>query len=286
VRQEKEDSILRWLKRKIFGDKGPKELQQVIDESEEKGLIDHDEGDMIEGVFDLKQTVAREIMIPRTRIVSAPLDSGIEKLLDTIIESGHSRIPIFRENVDHIAGILNAKDLLPFWLKREGEFDLQAIIREPFFVPETKQIKELLNELRSKQSHIAVIVDEYGGTSGILTMEDIVEVIVGEIRDEHDDEEELFIRQDDGSFVVKAWANLDDFEEQFEIEFPREGYDTIGGFIIHHLGKVPSKGEEICYAGLRMGILGGDRKRVTRIVVSRVSPDIESAADLPHDEPK
>ncbi|MGC8604598.1 MAG: hemolysin family protein [Desulfomonilaceae bacterium] len=260
--------LVRWLKNKMGIDRVPREIQQVIDESEERGLIDEEQGDMIEGIFDLKQTVAREIMIPRTYIVAVPLDASLESVLQTVIESGHSRIPVFKENVDQIVGILNTKDLMPYWLNKNAEFNLSKIIRDPFFVPETKKIKDLLNELRSKKSHLAIIVDEYGGTSGLVTIEDIIEEIIGEIRDEHDAEEDVFLPQDDGSCLVYAWANLDDFEELFEVKIPREGYDTVGGFIIHLLGKVPQKGEEIVFGGLHMKIHGSDPKRITRILVT------------------
>jgi CBS domain containing-hemolysin-like protein len=266
---EKQDSLLRWLKIRIGLNRRPKQLdiQEVIDEGEERGLIDQEEGDMIEGIFDLKQTVAREIMIPRTHIVSVSRDSALEQVLEKIIQSGYSRIPVYGDNIDHIIGILNAKDLLPLWLNGEKELRIEEIIREPFFVPETKRINDLLNELRTKKSHLAVIVDEYGGTSGIVTIEDIVEEIIGEIRDEHDTEEELFIPQEDGSVIVKALVNLDDFEEYFDLSLPRGGYDTLGGFIIQLEGKVPVKGEEIVFEGLRMKIQGGDQKRITRVLV-------------------
>lgn len=262
----------------------PKEIQEVLDESEEQGLIDHDEGDMIEGIFDLKQTVAREIMIPRTYIVGVSHDSTKEQILSTIIESGHSRLPVYNENIDHIIGILNAKDLLPLWLDGETEFDIQPILRDPFFVPETKRINDLLNELRSKKSHLAVIVDEYGGTAGIVTIEDIIEEIIGEIRDEHDIEEELFIPQEDGSTLVNAWANLDDFEERFGVSLPREGYDTLGGFIIHLLGRVPRKGEVIEHKGLLIKVQAGDQKKITRVLVSQ--PGTESTPDSPSSPPE
>jgi magnesium and cobalt transporter len=264
---ERQGSLFQWLKSKIGLERTPLEIQQVLDESEERGLIDQDEGEMIEGIFELKQTVAREIMIPRTSIVGAPKDATQEEILNTIIQSGHSRIPIYEDNIDHITGILYAKDLLPLWLDGEQEFSVDRIAREPYFVPETKRIKDLLNELRTKKSHLAVIVDEYGGTAGIVTIEDIIEEIIGEIRDEHDVEEEPFIPQDDGSVLVHARVNIYDFEERFGVTIPKEGYDTLGGFIIHLLGKVPKKGEEIEYEGLFMRIHGGDQKRITRIMV-------------------
>lgn len=260
--------MVRWLKNKIGINKIPKEIQQVIDESEERGLIDVEQGEMIEGIFDLNQTVAREIMIPRTYVVAVPLDSNLEFVLNTIIESGHSRIPVYKENVDQIVGILNSKDLLPYWLNTSEDFNLSRIIRDPFFVPETKRIKDLLDDLRGKKSHLAVIVDEYGGTSGLVTIEDIVEEIIGEIRDEHDAEEDDFVLQEGGSYMVSGWANLDDFEEVFKVRVPREGYDSLAGFIIHLLGKVPKKGEEITFEGLSMKIQVSDPKRITRVLVT------------------
>ncbi|MFH1116602.1 MAG: hemolysin family protein [Pseudomonadota bacterium] len=266
---EKQGIIFRWLRNKIGREPISKtDIQQVIDESEERGLIDQDEGEMIDGIFELKETVAREIMIPRTHITAVPANSGIEELLHTVIESGHSRIPVYQDNLDQITGILNAKDLLPFWLNGGNEFSVEKISRPPYFVPETKRINDLLNELRSKKSHLAVIVDEYGGTSGIVTIEDIVEEIIGEIRDEHDMEEDFFEPQEDGSVIVSARACLDDFEDRFHVALPRGGYDTLGGFIIHSLGKVPVKGEKLDFEGLCMKIKGGDQKRITRVLVT------------------
>lgn len=259
----------------------PQEIHDVLGESEERGLIDEYEGDMIEGIVDLKQTMAREIMIPRTDVVFLPATATKDVILSTLIDSGHSRIPVYRENVDHIIGILNAKDLLPCWLKGEEELNVENMLREPFFVPETKPIKDLLDALRARESHIAIIVDEYGGTSGIVTIEDIIEEIIGEIRDEHDVEEELFVEQEDGSLFVSARANLADFEERLGVALPRGGYDTLGGFIIHLLGKVPDVGEEVVYDGLAMKILRGDKKRITRVLVSRIATESESESSSP-----
>ncbi len=264
----RQGGVLRWIKRLLGIERRPTEILQAIEEGEEQGLIDEDQGDMIEGIFDLKQTVAREIMIPRTYMICVSEDSSQEQILNAIIDSGHSRIPVYKDNVDHIIGILNAKDLLPIWLNK-AEFDIGPVLRDPFFVPETKQIKDLLDELRYKKSHMAIIVDEYGGTAGIVTIEDIIEEIIGDIRDEHDVEEEIFIDQEDGTVLVNAWANLDDFEERFEVNLPREGFDTLGGFIIHLLGRVPRKGEEVGYGELMMKISGSDPKRITRVIVSK-----------------
>lgn len=278
---DRPEGLWRWLKRRIRQERGDKsDIQKVIDESEEQGLIDEDEGDMIEGIFDLKQTVAREVMIPRTHIVAVPHDCSRELVLTTIIQSGHSRIPVYKENLDHIVGIIYAKDLLPLWLNNEERFDAQELARSPYFVPETVRIKDLLNELRNKKSHLAVIVDEYGGTSGIVTIEDIIEEIIGEIQDEYDAEEDFFIPQEDGTVLVNAWANLDDFEEYFKVQLPRGGYDTLGGFIIHLLGKVPPKGEQITFGGLAMEICVGDQKRITRVLVTPLASEDATTSPL------
>ncbi|MEW6138510.1 MAG: hemolysin family protein [Thermodesulfobacteriota bacterium] len=278
---DRPEGLWRWLKRRIRQERGDKsDIQKVIDESEEQGLIDEDEGDMIEGIFDLKQTVAREVMIPRTHIVAVPHDCSREQVLTTIIQSGHSRIPVYKGNLDHIVGIIYAKDLLPLWLNNEERFDAQELARSPYFVPETVRIKDLLNELRNKKSHLAVIVDEYGGTSGIVTIEDIIEEIIGEIQDEYDAEEDFFIPQEDGTVLVNAWANLDDFEEYFKVQLPRGGYDTLGGFIIHLLGKVPPKGEQITFGGLAMEICVGDQKRITRVLVTPVASEDATTSPL------
>lgn len=261
----------------------PREIKEVLDESEERGLIDEDQGDMIEGIFDLTQTVAREIMIPRTHIVSLAADADRAAVLRTIIDSGHSRIPVYRDNIDQIVGMVYAKDLLPLCLEGETEWDVTEIAREAYFVPETKPIKDLLDELRIIKSHLAVIVDEYGGTSGIVTIEDIIEEIIGEIRDEHDIEEEPFVRQDDNSVIVSARVPLDDFEKRFEISLPRGGYDTLGGFIIHLMGRVPRSGEELLYGDLKLRIHGGDQKRITRVRVETPTPSESDIATVNSD---
>jgi len=269
------------LRRRLGLEPAPREIKQVLDESEEQGLIDEQEGEMIEGIFDLKETMAREIMIPRTHLVTLPVDADREQTLKTIIDSGHSRIPVYKGNVDQIMGILYAKDLLPLWLQDQKEVELEAVCREPFFVPETKRIGDLLNELRTRKSHLAVIVDEYGGTSGICTIEDIVEEIIGEIRDEHDAEEEPFLPQDDGSVLVSARVGLDDFEEYFGVALPEGSYDTLGGFIIHVMGKVPGKGEEMIHDGLSLRIHSGDMKRIARVKVIPIASQNDEAPLIP-----
>ncbi|MFC1835751.1 hemolysin family protein [Thermodesulfobacteriota bacterium] len=258
----------------------PREMQEIVDESEERGLIDEDEGEMIEGIVELRQTIAREIMIPRTHMVTLSFEADKEEILQSLIETGHSRIPVYKDSVDQVIGILYAKDLLPQWLKEAPEVDLEGLCREPYFVPESKRIKDLLGELRTRKSHMAVIVDEYGGTAGIVTMEDIFEEIIGEIHDEHDVEEELFTPQKDGSVLVSARTPLTDFEERFSAEIPRGGYDSVGGFIIHLLGRVPRPGEKVQHRGLSFRISSADAKRISRVEVNRESdPEKEDSGN-------
>jgi len=159
-----------------------KEIQQIIDEGEQRGLISEDEGEMIQGIFSFRDTIAREIMVPRTDTVYADAGTNLSEMIQIIIGSGHSRIPIYQDNIDNIIGTLHAKDLLQFW--GAGDMGIHDIMRSPYFIPETKKISEVLKDLRDNKSHMAIVIDEYGGTAGILTLEDIIEEIIGEVMDE------------------------------------------------------------------------------------------------------
>ena len=159
-----------------------KEIQQLIDEGEERGLISEDEGEMIQGIFSFRDTIAREIMVPRTDAVYVRVDAGLSEIIQIILQSGHSRIPIYQENIDNIVGTLHAKDLLNYW--GQSSLDLTTIMRPPYFIPETKKISDVLKDLRINKSHMAIVLDEYGGTAGILTLEDIIEEIIGDVMDE------------------------------------------------------------------------------------------------------
>lgn len=244
------------------------EIQSLIDEGEQQGLLTEDEGEMIQSIFSFRDKVAREIMVPRIDAVCISKTAKLADLIKVIIDKGHSRIPVYEENIDNIIGILHAKDLLPYWGK--DDFDWPNILRDPYFVPETKKISEILRDLRNKKSHMAVVVDEYGGTAGILTMEDIIEEIIGEIQDEYDYDDKRLVKIDDDTIVADARVDIEDVMEFFGEEIPEGKFETIGGFIISLLGRVPSVKEVIRFNDLEILIEAADNRRISRVRIKRV----------------
>uniref|UniRef100_A0A831ZWS5 HlyC/CorC family transporter n=1 Tax=Desulfacinum infernum TaxID=35837 RepID=A0A831ZWS5_9BACT len=244
-----------------------KEIQQLIDEGEERGLISEDEGEMIQGIFSFRDTVAREVMVPRTDTVAAPHESSVESLIALIVESGHSRIPIYQDSIDNIIGILHAKDLLQHWGKTD--LDLRAILRPPYFIPESKKISEVLRDLRHRKSHMAIVIDEYGGTAGVLTMEDIIEEIIGDIMDEYDAEENWLVEQEDGSILVDARLDVEELEDYLDMEFPEGKFESVGGFIISRLGRVPAVHEKVLFKNLEMIVEAADSRKVEKVRIRR-----------------
>ena len=210
--------------------------QQTDIEREEKQ-------DMIRGIEDLSETSVKEVMIPRIDADFISLDTPEDELLEKIAESGHSRFPVYSESIDNVVGVLYVKDLIKSFAKHE-EVNLQRIIRKPFFVPESKRIDTLLREFRRRHIHIAIAIDEYGGVSGIVCMEDIIEEIVGDIQDEFDHEMEDVVSVGDNMWLCDARVNLDDLNEAIEADFPNEEFDTLGGFVFDLFGKIPAKFEK------------------------------------------
>jgi magnesium and cobalt transporter len=245
------------------------ELQEAISSSEEEGLLDETEGDMLQAIFEFGDTIVREIMVARPDMVCCAADAPLDELLHLILNSGHSRVPIYEGSVDRIIGVVYAKDLLRYWGASCGEISPSAVMRSPFFVPETKRIEDLLIDFRTRRVHMAIVVDEYGGTSGLITIEDLLEEIVGDIQDEYDLEEEWVQPQNDGSLLLDARANVEELEEYFDITIPREKFDTVGGFLIHLLGNVPLVGETARAAGLLLKVLESDERKVRKIQVWR-----------------
>jgi len=255
------------------------ELQAVIDASEEEGIINEEEGEMLHSIFEFGETIVREIMVPRTDMRCCSLDDTVEKVLHAIIDSGHSRIPIYKGTTDRIVGLVYAKDLLKHWGKPPAEIELAGIMREPYFVPETKKIEELFKEFRNRRMHMAIAIDEYGGTSGLITIEDLIEEIVGDIQDEYDLEEDWLLPQEDGSMLVDCRLNIDDFEDFFSVTIPRERFDTVGGWLFHLLGRVPLKGEELKTQGLSMTVEKCDDRKIHTVRVSR-DVGVEESSEL------
>ena len=246
------------------------ELRMLVEAGEEEGVIEEEEKDMIHSIFDFTDTVAREVMKPRTDMHCGPITSTLDELLDIITTTGHSRIPIYEENVDNIIGVVHAKDLLPVLRQEKRVFEIQAVMREAYFIPETKDVGELLAEFKLGNIQMAIVRDEYGGTAGLVTVEDLLEEIVGEIRDEYDIEEPLIQVLDDDHAVVNARMNIDDLNEQMNIEIPEsEGYETIGGFVFDMFGRQANEGESISYANLDFIVEKVEGGRLHSIAVIR-----------------
>jgi magnesium and cobalt transporter len=248
------------------------EIHDLINEGQAKGLITDEESDMVSAVLDLKETPAHSIMIPRTDISSASSDSTLGELIGLISECGHTRIPIYRENIDRIVGLLHAKDLLKFFDKDSDSKIPSNLLRKPYFVPGNQKASELLRDLKEKKTHLAIVTDEYGGTAGIITIEDILEEIVGEIMDEHDNEQALLSVVDECSVSVDARLEIEKLEEYFKIQLPRGDFESVGGFIIDILGRIPKTEEEVTYQDLTMTIQSADDRKIEKILISHKIP--------------
>lgn len=242
------------------------EVHTLIDVGTESGIINKEEGKMIHGIFDLKDTLVREVMVPRTEIVAIENEATVDDLIRLIKEEGHSRYPVYKESIDNIIGVIHVKDILTGW-QGEGDIKLSRFLRQPFVVPETKNVEELLRELKKKRTHIAIVVDEYGGVSGVVTIEDIIEEIVGEIRDEYDLEEVKIVPLSDGSVVVDARLDIEELSSHFGVEIPKEKFETVGGLVTFLLGRVPKNGEEISFENLRFIVESADEKKAGRVRV-------------------
>ena len=227
------------------------ELQYLLDQGKESGALEDNEHELIKNVFDFNERVVKNIMVPRTKISGIELNTVKEEVIEKIISEGYSRMPVFDEVIDKIIGVVHAKDVLPL-LASNKDWVLNDIIRKPYFVPETKKINDLLSELQQKRIQIAIVIDEFGGTAGMVTLEDIVEEIVGEIQDEYDEEKPTVEKISDTEFVINAYATVYDVNEHLPHDLPEdEDFDTVGGLVSHAFGKIPEVGDsEECYGYL------------------------------------
>ena len=262
-----------WLRRMLHNLAGePRdrdELLELLREAQKRELFDKDAQRMLEGVLHVSEWQVRDIMIPRAHMVCVERDSDPKELLAAIVESGHSRFPVVGENRDEVVGILLAKDLLRVFAENgQTRFDIRECLRPAVFIPESKRLNILLKEFRANRNHMAVVVDEYGGVSGLITIEDVIEQIVGDIDDEHDIVEDVFIqREGDSRYRVRALTRVEDFNEYFQIELSDEEYDTIGGLIMHELGRLPRRGESLEFSGFEFKVLRADRRRIETVQV-------------------
>ncbi len=275
--EKKGPGLLEMLGRVLSGRRKitEEEIQELIDAGEEEGLINEAENEMIRSIFTLRDTVVREIMVPRTDMACVSVDATLREVLSGIIACGHSRIPVFDGTIDNIVGLIYAKDLLKYWGMAEPAVGMRRIMRSPYFIPETKNLEELLHDFRKKRVHIAIVIDEYGGTSGLVTIEDLLEQIVGDIQDEYDLEEEWLEEEPDGSVVVDARLPIEDLEEHFGIEVEREKFDTVGGLIFHLTGRIPAVGEEVETDTIRLTVLEADERKISKVRITRLAEKTE-----------
>ena len=246
------------------------ELMEMLRDAAARQLMDGEALNIIFGALQVSEMQARDIMVPRSQLVFLKAGKPLDELLQVVIESQHSRFPVIGEDLDDLKGILHAKDLLP-WLRdrNRGEFDLKDCIRTAQVIPESKRVNVLLQEFRATRNHMAVVIDEYGHVSGAVTIEDVLEQIVGEIEDEHDiDEDSLIDRLEGEQFNVKAITPIAEFNEYFDAEFPADEFDTIGGIVLKAFGCLPTRGEAITLHGLRFEVLSSDSRRLRLLRVS------------------
>jgi magnesium and cobalt transporter len=245
------------------------ELVEVFRDSEENDLIDHDTRDMLEGVMEIAEMRVRDIMIPRSQIITIERSQKLEDLINLIVDAQHSRYPVISDDKDHVEGILLAKDLLRYLLPESEPFDMDKVLRPAVVVPESKRVDRLLKEFREERYHMAIVVDEFGGVSGVITIEDILEQIVGEIEDEFDDEEEQEIRQlSKHTYAVKALTTIDDFNDMFQTTYSDEEVDTVGGLVMTSFGHLPSRGEVVELSGYSFKVTSADNRRVIQLQVT------------------
>ena len=248
------------------------EIKTLVDAGEEEGVIQEEEKEMIYSIFELGDTLAREVMVPRIDVVALEMNTLMLDALDTIMEAGHSRIPVFEETIDNVLGVLYAKDLLPYLRQGRTDLPLRKILREAYYVPETKRASDLLPDLQQRRVHMAIVVDEYGGMAGLVTIEDLLEEIVGEIQDEYDSEEPFVEFVNDNEYVFDARVDLDDLNRLMNVELPTDDNDTLGGFIYTELGKVPKVGDKVDFENMGFTVESVEGRRIVKVRVVRQEP--------------
>ena len=273
-----------WLKRlqqQMSGE--PQDRDALLDElreASERGLLDADALEMLEGVIAVGDLQVRDIMVPRSQMSVVGRDDRAEDILPVVVESGHSRFPVIGEDRDQVVGILLAKDLLRYYAENGSQdFDIREVIRPAVFVPESKRLNVLLREFRKSRHHMAIVVDEYGGVAGLVTIEDVIEQIVGDIADEYDVEEDQAIRRDaERQYTVRALTRIADFNEYFGTHLSDEEFDTIGGLVAHGFGRVPRRGDAVKLGELEFRVLRADRRRIDLLKVTTLR-DVRPAED-------
>ena len=248
------------------------ELKILAEIGEEEGTLKQTESDMIQSVFEFKNKLIKEILTPRVDVIALSTTDSLDTAMDLIMEKKYSKIPVYKENIDNIKGVLYAKDIIPYLTGSRPEINILKLSREPYFVPETKPIDELLEEFKVKKTNIAIVVDEWGGTSGIITLEDVVEEVMGELSDPFDEEEYEIIKKKDGTTIVDGSIKIYDLLENFDIKFPQEReYDTLAGFILDVIGNIPDKGHSIDFENYQFKVVNIESNRIDKIQIKKIN---------------
>jgi len=251
------------------------EISSIIDRGKERGLIDQQSGEMIESILEFKEKIVREVVVPRTEIIAVSIDSPIKDIIHLTLTHGHTRMPVYEGSIDNIIAIFNVKDLLKFWPKSDA-FDLRSILRKAYYIPETKNIHLLLHELKEHKTHMAIVIDEYGGTSGLVTLEDLIEEIVGEIHDEHDAEADAFTLLQNGEVLVDSRVEIEEFEDYFNVALPEGKFETLGGLIFHLIRKIPVPGEIIHCNDFEIIVESADERRIKKVRIRKAEGNIKA----------
>jgi CBS domain containing-hemolysin-like protein len=260
------------------------EMVELIEEGSAEGVINNDEGEMLRSVLEFSHTMVREVMIPRTEMASVNAESPLPELIEKIINDGHSRIPIFKTSIDNVIGIVHARDLLPYWEKKTDTPPMEKVMRPAYFVPETMGIESLLGEFKKRKTHLAVAIDEYGGTSGLITMEDILEEIVGDIQDEHDEDEEALIKKTPKGLEVSGRCEIELLEEELGRKLENKGdFETLGGLVFNVLGQIPRPGKTFIAEKLKFTIISADERRIGQVLIQTAPNTPEKPKEEPNE---
>ncbi|HEX8996667.1 MAG TPA: hemolysin family protein [Ktedonobacterales bacterium] len=261
------------------------ELRLMVEVGEEEGVLEEEEREMIHNVFDLGDTFAREVMVPRIDMVTVEADDRLDDATQVIVQGGFSRIPVYDDTINDIIGVLYAKDLLRVLATGQAPQKIRQLpLRSAYFVPESKRLDDLLHEMQRQHVHMAIVVDEYGAVVGLVTIEDLVEEIIGDIKDEYDKEEQIFERVSDTEFLVDAKISVDELNERIDADLPAQDYDTLGGFVYTQLDKIPAVGDMVTYKDLTITVLGTKGRRVTKVKIVRDHASDQSGDASDHAE--
>jgi putative hemolysin len=246
------------------------ELRLLVTVGEEEGVLEEEETEMIHSIFEFADTTAREVMIPRIDMVTLESDATVDEAVDVALQGGFSRIPVYEEDIDNIIGVLYTKDMLKQLREGHNTLPIRNFVRPAYFVPETKKLDDLLREIRQKRVHMVIVVDEYGSVAGLVTIEDLVEEIVGDIQDEYDREEKLYEQVSKDEYIFDAKISIDEFNDVMDMDLEDEDYETLGGFLYAQLDKIPTVGDAITYKGLEFTVLTTRGRRITKVRVGRL----------------